>query len=70
MYVRPYIEDPVWLQPDDEEMQQLYGSETKKGDKRITPHAHHDLPGDPDLENPDDEELEDYEDSDDKDYDY
>lgn len=24
----------------------------------------HDLPGDPDLENPDDEELEDYEDSD------
>lgn len=28
-------------------------------------HYIHDLPGDPDLENPEDEELEDYQDSDD-----
>jgi len=24
MYVRPYLEDPVWLQPDDDEMEMLY----------------------------------------------
>jgi len=24
MYVRPFLEDPVWLQPDDEEIEMLH----------------------------------------------
>lgn len=63
MYVRPYIEDPIWLQPDDEEMSMLH--HLQKGSDHKDRHYEHDLPGDPDLENPDDEELEDYEDFDD-----
>ena len=55
MYVRPFLEDPVWLQPDDDEMQQLHpGKAAAKHGKRH--HYLHDLHGDPDLENPDDEE--------------
>ena len=67
MYVRPYLEDPIWLQPDDDEMEMLYDQELEKQakadekDKTLPPkppthwehHFHHDLPGDPDLENPD-----------------
>jgi|Transcript_13071 hypothetical protein len=79
MYVRPYLEDPVWLQPDDDEMEMLYDAELAKQakqakeDEKTLPakpaslyehHFYHDLPGDPDLENPDDEEVEEYEDSD------
>ena len=30
MYVRPYLEDPVWLQPDDDEMEMLYDQELAK----------------------------------------
>ena len=67
MYVRPYLEDPVWLQPDDGEMEMIYDAElakqekAKDEEKTLPPkppthwehHYHHDLPGDPDLENPD-----------------
>ena len=76
MYVRPYLEDPVWLQPDDDEMEMLYDQELAKqtkSDKKTLPekppkhwehHYLHDLPGDPDLENPDAEHFEQYDDPD------
>ena len=64
MYVRPYLEDPVWLQPDDDEMQQLHPSKAAKATHgRSHHHLMHDLHGDPDLENPDDEEDLDEDDS-------
>ena len=63
MYVRPYLEDPIFLQPDDEEFTQLHphaddhhlgtdhhavvDDKQKHHEKKL-----HDLPGDPDLENP------------------
>ena len=73
MYVRPYLEDPVWLQPDDDEIEMLYDAalvkqETSTGEKLLPPrqkykyHYTHDLPGDPDLENP--ESSDSYSDSD------
>jgi len=30
MYVRPYLEDPVWLQPDDDELAMLHDIEVGK----------------------------------------
>ena len=30
MYVRPYVEDPVWLQPDDDEMGLLHDIQVGK----------------------------------------
>ena len=72
MYVRPYLEDPVWLQPDDHEMELLHGLQDPQLSKGATDqysqqhHQYeHDLPGDPDLENPQDEEIEEYEAADD-----
>ena len=71
MYVRPYLEDPVWLEPDDHEIELLHeleDSEMLAGvSHQYSQHHHniHDLPGDPDLENPQDEEIEEYEDADD-----
>lgn len=78
MYVRPYLEDPVWLQPDDDEMEMLYDQELAKqaklkDDEKTLPqkppkhwehHYLHDLPGDPDLENPDAQTFEQYDDPD------
>ena len=76
MYVRPYVEDPVWLQPDDDEMELLYDQELAKqakSDEKTLPakpashwehHYLHDLPGDPDLENPDFRDTEQYDDPD------
>ena len=54
MYVRPYLEDPIFLQPDDEEAELLhphYADEHHTA--KVTDKPLHDLPGDPDLENPD-----------------
>jgi len=76
MYVRPYLEDPIFLQPDDQEETLLHphtddhheGQDHHKTtaavDEKKQHHEAklHDLPGDPDLENPsDDEESDDYE---------
>ena len=55
MYVRPYLEDPIFLQPDDEEAELLhphYADEHHTATDKYTKPLH-DLPGDPDLENPD-----------------
>ena len=58
MYVRPYLEDPIFLQPDDGEVELLHPkiaaeehhkTHIEKEKELIT---QHDLPGDPDLENP------------------
>lgn len=69
MYVRPFLEDPIFLQPDDDEISRLHphedvhgdhddeyhhDAETKDDQKHHTPL--HDLEGDPDLENPDSED--------------
>ncbi len=60
MYVRPYLEDPIFLQPDDDEVAMLHphveetatvDDKQKHLEKKL-----HDLPGDPDLENPSDTE--------------
>ena len=49
MYVRPYLEDPVFLQPDDGEVALMH-PDLVQGQK---PKAkQHDLQGDPSLENP------------------
>ena len=74
MYVRPFLEDPVFLQPDDDEIELLhphYAQRTQKkegghsvmdSEHQIVEHAAlHDLPGDPDLENPDELEEPEYE---------
>ena len=62
MYVRPYLEDPVFLQPDDGEVELLHPKIASEEDAKHTAaaadekaehHLLHDLPGDPDLENPD-----------------
>ena len=53
MYVRPYLEDPVFLQPDDGEVSLLH---PELSHPKVMDHegkSHHDLIGDPDLENPD-----------------
>ena len=53
MYVRPYLEDPVFLQPDDGEVSLLH---PEVAHPKVVDHegtSHHDLIGDPDLENPD-----------------
>ncbi len=56
MYVRPYLEDPIFLQPDDREVAQLHPQVEDPAtvdDKQKQPKKKlHDLPGDPDLENP------------------
>ena len=54
MYVRPYLEDPVFLQPDDDEVALLHPKLAKKADEKTakTTYGHHDLPGYRDLENP------------------
>ena len=78
MYVRPYLEDPLWLEPDDDEIALLHDAQlakeaAAKGEKppAKTEHRHaahhylHDLTGDPDLENPqDDDDSDDYDDLD------
>ena len=69
MYVRPYLEDPIFLQPDDDEVALLHPHvddhhvgtdhhETATVDDKQKHHEKrlHDLPGDPDLENPSDED--------------
>ena len=55
MYVRPYLEDPLFLQPDDGEVSLLHPELTHP---KVMEHGqehefHHDLLSDPDLENPD-----------------
>lgn len=65
MYVRPYLEDPVFLQPDDDELAMLHHFEAHHVDADHKPveehHQLHDLPGDPDLEIPSEGEVEEYE---------
>ena len=50
MYVRPYLEDPIFLQPDDGEVSLLHPELTHP--KVPAAKGQHDLQGDPDLENP------------------
>ena len=50
MYVRPYLEDPIFLQPDDGEVSLLHPELTHP--KVTAAKGQHDLQGDPDLENP------------------
>ena len=57
MYVRPYLEDPIFLQPDDEETEMLHPDYAEEH-HTATGKQHHDLPGDPDLENPDSDDEE------------
>ena len=55
MYVRPYLEDPIFLQPDDDEVSRLHALTDPEAAKKSEQKPHvevHDLPGDPDLENP------------------
>ena len=54
MYVRPYLEDPIFLQPDDGEVSLLHPElANPKAAKKEHDGYQHDLQGDPDLENPD-----------------
>jgi len=50
MYVRPYLEDPIFLQPDDEESELLHPHYDEEHHADKDAKKHHDLPGDPDLE--------------------
>ena len=51
MYVRPYLEDPLFLQPDDGEVSLLHPDLAKASSKAEAPRvSHHDLITDPDLE--------------------
>ena len=52
MYVRPYLEDPLFLQPDDGEVSLLHPDLSKAHEKAAEHHqvSHHDLITDPDLE--------------------
>ena len=52
MYVRPYLEDPIFLQPDDGEVSLLHPDLAHPADHHKED-QHHDLQGDPSLENPD-----------------
>lgn len=52
MYVRPYLEDPIFLQPDDGEVSLLHPELTHPKIMDHKEHQEHDLIGDPDLENP------------------
>lgn len=76
MYVRPFLEDPVFLQPDDEEIELLHPDIAQEAEDELAEMGHvlldsehhvvahaalHDLPGDPDLENPDQIEEPEYE---------
>lgn len=61
MYVRPYLEDPIFLQPDDDEVSMLHHLEAHHADEHYHETHHHDLPGDPDLENPSRDEVEQHE---------
>ena len=52
MYVRPYLEDPLFLQPDDGEISLIHPDLAKASSKaKAPPASHHDLISDPDLEN-------------------
>ena len=51
MYVRPYLEDPIFLQPDDGEVALLH-PKLAQADKSTKKAAQHDLQGDPTLEDP------------------
>lgn len=59
MYVRPYLEDPIFLQPDDGEVSLLHPEVTHP--KVMDHHQKHDLQGDADLENPDSDNEDDAE---------
>jgi len=54
MYVRPYLEDPIFLQPDDGEVSLLNPELTHPKVMEHAEEKYHDLQGDPDLENPED----------------
>ena len=56
MYVRPYLEDPVFLQPDDGEIELLHAQEDKKSNE--TPMYVRPYLEDPVFLQPDDEEIE------------
>ena len=47
MYVRPYLEDPVFLQPDDDEIELLHPKKKDEGKKKeqkpAAKHYKHDL---------------------------
>ena len=50
MYVRPYLEDPIFLQPDDGEVSLLHPDLSKAVSEKTKPYvSHHDLITDPDL---------------------
>ena len=50
MYVRPYLEDPIFLQPDDGEVSLLHPDLSKEISEKTKPYvSHHDLIMDPDL---------------------
>ena len=50
MYVRPYLEDPIFLQPDDGEVSLLHPDLSKEISEKTKPYvSHHDLITDPDL---------------------
>ena len=49
MYVRPYLEDPIFLQPDDDEVSLLHPDLAHADDHHDYDESH-DLVGDPDLE--------------------
>lgn len=53
MYVRPYLEDPIFLQPDDGEVSLLHPDLAHPTEHHAGHDQHHDLQGDPSLENAD-----------------
>jgi len=51
MYVRPFLEDPIFLQPDDGELSQIHHMAPTPHDESIMHHSVvHDIQGDPSLE--------------------
>lgn len=58
MYVRPYLEDPIFLQPDDGEVSLLHPDLAHPTEHQAGHDKQHDLQGDPSLESPSSQKVE------------